>query len=98
MVRTLPLINPPGFHNYFTDRGDIMSSDYDLTELFNELSLAHGCDLDAIKDVLEQQGIIDPSKSLIKKLLANVESKRCCRCHYVAADQNKLVTHLKKRS
>lgn len=74
-----------------------MSSDCDLTELFNELSLAHGCDLDAIKDVLEQQGIIDPSKSLIKKLLANIESKRCCRCHYVAADQNELVTHLKKK-
>ncbi len=71
-----------------------MASDSDLTELFNDLSIAHGFDLDAIKDVLEKHGIIDPSRSLIKKLLANVESKRCCRCHFVAEGHNELVAHL----
>lgn len=74
-----------------------MSSDSDLDELFNELRIAHGSDLDAIKEVLKNHGIDDPSKTLMKKLLANVESKRCCSCHFVAADLDELKVHLKKK-
>jgi len=74
-----------------------MSSDSDLDELFNELRIAHGTDLDAIKEVLKNHGIDDPSKTLMKKLLANVESKRCCKCHFVAADLDELKVHLNKK-
>lgn len=72
-----------------------MSSDDDFTELFDELSIAHGFDLESIEEVLKNHGINDPSKSLIKKLLANIESKKCCSCHFVGADRNELVLHLK---
>lgn len=74
-----------------------MSSDDDFTGLFDELSIAHGFDLESIEEVLKNHGINDPSKSLMKKLLANIESKKCCRCHFVGADQNELVAHLNKK-
>lgn len=74
-----------------------MSSDSDLDELFDELRIAHGSDLDAIKEVFKNHDIDDPSKTLIKKLLANVESKRCCSCHFVGADLDELKAHLNEK-
>lgn len=68
----------------------------DLNDLMNSLSIENTSDYESILETLASQGIQNPSKSLMNKLMSKMNAKRCCSCHYIGDSVDDLARHVRK--